>query len=657
MPLPEIHPTEVVPGNALFVRNMRLLWRHDPQLALRLDAVADHERFPLEPTRSEAWTARITTADGKSVYLHSRHDPADEARQWASAVEIEDKYCIVVSGAGLGHHLKELFARLKGDAFMVCIEPSLRLLATALACVDLTPLLASGRFVILTDADKSRLHGHLHPHSSLMLLGTQFAHHAPSRRLDPAAHDAIQQAVGEFIAFARMSLMTLVGNSLITCRNVAMNLVTYARTPPIDLLCQRFAGDPAIVISAGPSLSKSMDQLASLKGRAVLCAVQTALRPLMERGIVPDFVTSLDFHEMSRKYFEDVGDLSRTHLVAEPKAAHPVIDAYPGPVSLLGNDWARLVLGDELGARGGLAAGATVAHLAFYLAVYLGCDPIIFVGQDLAFTGHVFYVPGVEIHRAWRSELNRFHTMEHLEWERIARNRPILRRVTGNDGSMLYSDELLFTYLEQFEKDVAAVDRRIINATEGGARIRGAAAMSLAETVERFCGREIEPDRFAYREATCWRNDSHLPAALGEVNARRAELEEAEGVCEELLRLLDELSGLIHDPPKFNHTLIRVDELRTRVHHDTRPYRIVNAASQLAEFRRYTADRRINAAAETDGADRARRQIARDVEFITGVRDGAREVKVILSEAADRLRHPPRLGIEAPAPGCGETAG
>ena len=63
------------------------------------------------------------------------------------------------------------------------------------------------------------------------------------------------------------------------------------------------------------------------------------------------------------------------------------------------------------------------AHLAFYLTKYLGCDPIIFVGQDLAYTGHVFYVPGVEIHRSWRSELNRFHTMEHKEWERIVRNR------------------------------------------------------------------------------------------------------------------------------------------------------------------------------------------------------------------------------------------
>ena len=95
-----------------------------------------------------------------------------------------------------------------------------------------------------------------------------------------------------------------------------------------------------------------------------MCAVQTTLGPMLRRGIVPDFVTSLDFHAMSRKFFEDIGDLSQTHLVAEPKATWHVVDDYPGPVSLLDNEWARLVLGEALGRRDGLKAGATVAHLA-----------------------------------------------------------------------------------------------------------------------------------------------------------------------------------------------------------------------------------------------------------------------------------------------------
>jgi len=295
-----------------------------------------------------------------------------------------------------------------------------------------------------------------------------------------------------------------------------------------------------------------------------------------------------------------------------------------------------LVIGDRLGARGGLQAGATVAHLAFYLAAYMGCDPIIFVGQDLAFTGHVFYIPGVEIHQSWRSELNRFNTIEHKEWERIVRNRPILRRVPGVDGGELYTDELLLTYLEQFEKDIAAVPARVINATEGGARIRGTANMKLSEVAERFCQRRIDPARFAYRESTRWRDTSRLPAAGDELQHRIEELDDAVQICDELLTLLNELSGLTHDPARFNKRLVRVDELRTKVHHESRAYRIVNAATQHADLRRFSADRRIGAE-KLDDVERAKRQIARDIEFVTAVRDGTRDVKPMLTEALERI--------------------
>ncbi len=621
--------------NDLFLRNMRVLWRFDAGLALRVDAIHDDERLPIEPTRTGAWTAKAAAVDREPIYLHSRHDPVAEAERWAESLPVDDKYCFVVCGMGLGYHLRALFSRLKGDAFIVCIEPSPAMIATALACVDLTELLASQRFVLLTDADKARLHSRLQPFSTLMMLGTHVVRHAPSARLAEREHAAVTAAITEFITFTRMALVTLVGNSKITCRNIAMNLATYVATPPIDLLKDRFAGRPAVVVSAGPSLSRNIDQLSDLKGRAVLCAVQTSLRPLMQRGIVPDFVTSLDFHEMSRKFFEGVGDLSRTHLVAEPKATWHVVDHYPGPISLLDNAWARLVIGDDLGARGGLPAGATVAHLAFYLAVYMGCDPIIFVGQDLAFTGHAFYVPGVEIHQAWRGELNRFNTLEQKEWDRIVRNRPILRRVPGADGVELFTDELLFTYLEQFEKDISAAPCRVINATEGGVRIRGTQTMSLRQVAQRFCRMPLDLQGFMYREQTSWCDGSRLSPAIAELRKRIEEFDEAVTVCDELLVVLRELNELAADPDRFNRRLTRVDELRAKVSRETRPYQIISAAMQLAEFRRFSADRQI-VAAELADAERARRQIARDIEFITAVRGGALEVKPMLVDALAR---------------------
>jgi len=625
----------------LFLRNMRVLWRRDPSLAARIDAVDDDDRIPVEPAKSGDATARVTLPDGKIAYLHSRHEPGAEAKKWADAVDREGKFCLVVSGIGLGHHIRALFEAAHDETVIICIEPSLPLLATALTCVDLSDMINADRLVFLVDDDKTRLHQRLKKHSTLIMLGTQFARHIPSIRRDEPGYNRIHAALTEFVTYSRMSLMTLLGNARITCKNVAMNLPNYVATPPIDLLQDRFRGCPGIVISAGPSLSKNLDQLGALKGKAVLCAVQTALRPLTQRGIVPDFVTSLDFHEMSSKFYEGVEGLEDIHLVAEPKATWHVTDTYPGPISLLDNQWARLVAGDDLAGRSGLTAGATVAHLAFYLAAYMGCDPIIFVGQDLAFSGHVFYVPGVEIHRAWRGEINRFNSMEQKEWDRIVRNRPILRKVVGNDGTQLYTDELLFTYLEQFEKDIRTVTATVVNATEGGARIRGTSVLSLAEAAERFCKTPIDPAQFDYRKEASWWDESKFTLLKEVLEDRIASLDEVVTVSDELLELFEELRELTDDP---NKKIIRVDELRVKVHQDTRAYEMVNAATQTAELRRYHADRMISAASG-DGAERAKQQIERDSAFIGSVRDGAKDVREILEETLKRVIDPPRRNV------------
>ncbi len=629
--------TEVV--NEVFLRNMRALWRIDPVLAMRVDAVNDDERLVLKETRSGHSTARAHTADGQSVYLHSRYEPVDEALKLVEAVPKEKKFCFVVSGLGLGYHVRALGESLTGDAVLLCCEPSIETMATALSCVDLAQWIESRQLIFILDDDKAVLHQKLQSIGSLLMLGMQFVKHGPSMRVAHAAHEKMIAALTEFVSFMGMTLATLVSNAFITCKNIAMNLPAYVSTPPIDVLRNRFAGNPAVVISAGPSLRRNIDQLAALKGRAVLCAVQTTLKPLMERGIVPDFVTSLDFHAMSQKYFEGIGDLSQVHLVAEPKATWHVVDDYPGPLSLLDNAWARLVIGDKLAARDGLQAGATVAHLAFYLAVYMGCDPIIFVGQDLAFSRHVFYVPGVEIHRAWRSEVNRFNTMEQKEWDRIVRNRPILRKVAAasEDSGELYTDDLLFTYLEQFEKDIAHVQARVINATEGGARIRGTKAMTLQNAVDQYCDEPIDPQRFAYRSELTWRDDSKLAATLLELDRRQTELKEVITVCDELLDILTKLEKLTDQPSQFNRLLVRVDELRTKIGQDTRGFCIVSGATQLAEFQRFSADRQLSASTPDDDGDRALKQIKRDREFVTSFRAGAKDVLPVLSDAHERV--------------------
>jgi hypothetical protein len=621
----------------LYARNMAALLRVDARLARRIDACRDDGSVIVEPSRLGPPTAAVRVPDSdRPVYLHSRVDPEAEAGRFAAAVDLEDTFCHVVSGFGLGHHVRALAARLKGEAFLIVSEPNLALLKAALGAGDFSALLAARRCLLVTSLDKAELQERLEPFNTLMMLGTRFVSHPPSERVAGEFHAAVRKLLADHMTYCRMTLVTLVANARITCRNIANNLPVYLSTPGIEVLKDRFRGRPGVVVSAGPSLRKNIDRLAELKGRAVLIAVQTTFKMLLDRGIVPDFVTALDYHEMSKRFFEGVKDFSGTHLVAEPKVTWHVLDAYRGPVSLLDNGFARLCVGDELAARAGLKAGATVAHLAFYLALHLGCAPVILVGQDLAYTGHVYYAPGTAMHDLWRPELNRFWTMEMKEWERIARARRILMRVKDLEGRDLYTDEQLFTYLQQFEGDFAAVPGRVIDATEGGVRKSGTQVMTLNEAAERYCREPIPPECFAYRERLSWHDPARLPAGRAQLRKRLAELDEMTRTCQRLTERLHELLGLLDDPPRFNQRLKEVDKLRARVRELDHVYRLISAVSQQAELQRYSADRRLGLSG-AEGKDRARAQLERDLRFVEGVIEGADAAREILEESLARF--------------------
>jgi len=631
-----------------YVANLSALWRLDATLAWHIDELGPDEVLTTESSRKGPPTVAATTPDGRRIYLHSRYDPEAEAARFAEGLAGGDHFCFVISGFGLGYHLKALHDRLPADAVLVVLEPSLPTIKTALLHTDLSSLLGSRRLVILTDADKTRLHELLNAHAPIMLLGTHFASHAASQQVAEPFYSQMRAAIADYLTFSRLSLITLVAICRATNANIAANLPAYVATPPIDFLHHHFRGFPAIVVSAGPSLARNMDRLSEARGRAVLIAVQTVFKPLLARGIVPDFVTSLDYNEVCTRFFENVDDFKNVHLIAEPKAHWKIIDCYRGPLSLLDNLFARLCLGDDLGARAGLKAGATVAHLAFYLAQYLGCDPIVFVGQDLAYTDHLFYAPGVPLHRMWAPELNRFYTLETKEWERILSRRPVLRRVQDIHGNEIFTDETLFAYLQQFESDFgAAGGLRIIDATEGGARKRGCEVMPLAEALDRYATVAIPAEKFVYRRQLKWFEASKLPAARRALAERLEQVREVRSIAEQSLDILRELTELIDQPAVFNRKLARLDELRSLMRQQDRIYGMVSGVCQLAELRKLSADLRVGRAGGSSAA-RAKKQLRRDMDFVEEFIDAARDLEGILLNSLRRFdaaidAHAPRM--------------
>ncbi len=612
--------------------NLAALSARRPELAAAIDAASLDESM-LVPAAHDQFTVRLTADDGRAIFAHSTRAPLAEAERLVDAALRPGDRTFALAGLGAGYVLATLQKRLD-QPVMIVFEDDLALIKTALCLQEVSGAIAAGRLIFITAADKQIIHSQLHTCNADILLGLRLINLPHTRRFHVEFQARCHQFLMDFISYARMQIVTLLKTSRVTFENISHNLVSYLSGAGIDSLKDAARGYPAVVVAAGPSLARNAAQLAGLRDKAVIIAVQTIFKLLLELGCEPHFVTSLDFHEISTSFFEGVRDVGDCTLVAEPKATWKVLDNYPGRVCTLHHSLFEELLRDDCPQRGGLQPGSTVAHLAFYLAQHLGCDPIILVGQDLCFSQGMFYLAGTPVEDIWRPELGRFQTVEMKQWERIVRNRPILRPLVDANGAPAYADDMLFSYAEQFELDFQRSPARVINATEGGAPLKGAQPLDLAQAAGMFCTRPLPAA--LRRAAVSGERGPDWSAALSQLKQRAAEIDQVRAIACQTLELLVQLDGLVHEPARFNKLVARVDSLRAGMQQQARTYKLLVGVSQTAELRRYNADRQLGRV-QRETPETARQRLARDREFVSCLLDGCAFLQQLLPRAIQRI--------------------
>ncbi|EOZ7091313.1 motility associated factor glycosyltransferase family protein, partial [Campylobacter coli] len=140
--------------------------------------------------------------------------------------------------------------------------------------------------------------------------------------------------------------------------------------------------DNAIVVSAGPSLTKQLSLLKAYQDKAVIFCADGALSMLEKKGIVPDYVTNLDFTDLAMKFFQNKEN--KTSLNVLSCATHLSLVHFLDNKSVVLRDdplYQRFNLNDF----GYIDTGTHVSHFSYTLALALGFKNIIMIGQDLAF--------------------------------------------------------------------------------------------------------------------------------------------------------------------------------------------------------------------------------------------------------------------------------
>jgi len=164
-------------------------------------------------------------------------------------------------------------------------------------------------------------------------------------------------------------------------------------------------------------------------------------------------------------------------LVFDPMLYPKIIEDYEGPklVARVQMDTLRKHLENYLGNPGMLKANFSVATAALELGLLMGGEPIIFVGQDLSFA------PDGDTH----VKGTLFNAKVDFSKQDLFLATP------ANYGGEVLTDPVFLSTIKWFEDYLKDKPGNFINATEGGAFIKGTKVMTLREALNNYCQTSI----------------------------------------------------------------------------------------------------------------------------------------------------------------------
>ncbi|ECK3402480.1 motility associated factor glycosyltransferase family protein [Campylobacter jejuni] len=234
--------------------------------------------------------------------------------------------------------------------------------------------------------------------------------------------------------------------------------------------------DNTIVVSAGPSLAKQLPLLKAYQDKAVIFCADGALSMLEKEGIVPDYVTNLDFTDLAMNFFQNKENKTSLNILS--CATHPnVVHSLKAENCMIVLRNKALYQRFNLNDFGYIDTGTHVSHFSYTLALALGFKNIIMIGQDLAFDekGNS-HSKGFDFGEKFSGEEN----IDKLKVPAYAGKGEVLTHITWNDYRIKL--EYLFACNEQKAK--------FYNATEGGARINFTEELSFKECCEKLLTKE-----------------------------------------------------------------------------------------------------------------------------------------------------------------------
>lgn len=528
------------------------------------EAESEQQEYFIEKqaTKRDNCPTLCVSRGGHSYYMHSRYDPIKEAQTIINNVDIEGYEHVIFYGTGLGYHIEAFVEKYPELTFSI-YEPIPQVFEAYLSYYDLRKLPQRQLQEIMVETSPESAEVFLQRTLAQIQKKILFFDLPSYRNIFPEHYSRFLKLFEEVISSRRTGLATDLAFEKRWIINSLMNFNEVLNTP--NILTERtgwFKDKPAILVSAGPSLDYEIDNLRKIKkqGSAYIFSVGSAVNSLLSAGIYPDAQCTYDpgiynqrsvFARITREGISDIP------LIFGSSVGYEVLENYPGKNKLhmiTSQDTISsfLLKLDNRTQLDGVMDAPSIAVVTLQLLYKLGFNPIVLVGQNLAYADNRRYAGGIEYEKKFR----------------ITKTDGLIR-IKDVEGKEVYTSlgfDRMRINMEFFIQGMA--DVKVINTTRGGADIKGTTYQTLDELMRSgvFSRNVVEPEWYKIPPTVYDRDYLHR-----QFYRLEKDYQQLPGLLEQVNRTLEEIRVLKENRKygQINRCWPKLDQVFNKVRKNT----------------------------------------------------------------------------------------
>lgn len=530
---------------------MEFLAKNAEQIAKYNKPLAD--KILSHVIEKDCYRLDYTKCDDLNLYIDEMpvHDEVDPVEQAKTIFEksYQKDHISVIYGLGLGYLFKRFIKEVNNK--ILVYEPNLDVLRITLGLFDFSEALANPKIKIVND--KFHLKSGI---ESINVKDDLFTIY-----FLPFHNFKYKEEMQEFIddLTAIHGLISVGFNELAKQSNnwgmnTIRNLDKIYSNNELEALRGKFKDKPAVIVSAGPSLLKSIEAIKKYRDNIIVISVGIALKSLINHGVKPDFVAII---EAGYCLFNiDNIDISGINFIFPPEANYRLYET--GNISrgfnyytenLFTSDWVQDFTGVDCSSyinRG------TVSITSLWSAKIMGCNPIILTGQDLAYVDGKCYAG--DTHFGLKCIVNQetgaidFETPDYEnqkeDYEKylgtkdpnllkevldgfVEQKRQDVTKIKGQNGELLPTSTGYSLFVKHFEELIPELEEiKLYNCSTGGAQLDGYENISMEEVLQKFATEKINVEKIILESIASYEKPSSIEQKINFINTIISKLEE-----------------------------------------------------------------------------------------------------------------------------------